>query len=440
MHLEPVFAFSVLALTVGLSLGRPQIGRFRIHHAQAGLIGAALTVLLGIAPPEVLVTAARLLAGPVVTIVSLMVITLVADRAGLFAELADFLARRARGRGRVLFSSLFLTGTLLGTVFTNDAAVLIFTPLVFHLVERISDGQWTPENKLPFYFAVLFVANLVGGLVTANPINILVASLFRIGFVEYARWMIVPALVSIAVSFAGLWLFFGPSIPKFFQPLPPRPFTGSRRLQWLCGLVLAGTLLGFFAGPELGVPTWAIAVAGAATLCAVQAAGSRDGLRPIVKGVGWDVLIFLCGMFVVGLGLRQVGLTHEIGDLIEQLSGGDPARMRLSTGLVAGTASAVINNHPTANMMAWVIQGLPFAGSEKRLLAFAALIGGDLGPKMLPIGSLAALMWFRILRDRGVRIPYSLYIRVGVPVTLAAIVLSLLTLNLEALLFRVPPG
>ncbi|MDQ2870953.1 MAG: SLC13 family permease [Acidobacteriota bacterium] len=438
MHTQPMFAFSVLALTVGLSLGQPRIGRYRIHHAQAGLIGAALTILLGIAPPEILLTAARLLLIPVVTIVSLMVITLVADRAGLFGELADLLARRARGRGRVLFSLLFLTGTILGTVFTNDAAVLIFTPLVFHLVERISDGGWTRENKLPFYFAVLYIANLVGGLVIANPINIVVASIFHIGFVEYARWMILPAIVSIAVSFAGLWLFFGASIPKTFPPLPPRRPSAAPRKQILCGIVLGVTLVGFFAGPAIGVPTWLIAAGGAALLCLVHGASSREGLKPIVKGVGWDVLIFLCGMFIVGLGLRQAGVTTALGDLIQQLSGGDLARMRLSTGLVAGTASAIINNHPTADMMAWVIQGFSLGGGEKRLLAFAALIGGDLGPKMLPIGSLAALMWFRLLRDKGVHIPYSLYIRVGIPVTLAAILFSLLALNLEALVVGAP--
>jgi len=44
-------------------------------------------------------------------------------------------------------------------------------------------------------------------------------------------------------------------------------------------------------------------------------------------------------------------------------------------------------------------------------------------------------MWFRILRSKGVEISYWLYIKIGVPVTLAAILLSTLTLNLEYALY-----
>ncbi len=77
--------------------------------------------------------------------------------------------------------------------------------------------------------------------------------------------------------------------------------------------------------------------------------------------------------------------------------------------------SSVINNHPTADMMGLAIRDMTFSAGPQvnKFLALAALIGGDLGPKMLPIGSLAAMMWFRLLADKGVRISYRQYIGLG---------------------------
>lgn len=429
-------AFSIISLTVGLSLWRPHIGRLRVHHGAAAVLGAFLTVVLGVLPPDLLLTAARLLAAPVVTIVSLMVVTQVAERAGLFAILGAALARQARGSGRRLFALLFFAGVMVGTVFTNDAAVLIFTPIVFGLVEKIGGSSWKAENKLPFYFAVLYIANLVGALVIANPINLVVSNLLGIGFVEFAAWMALPAAVSVGVSFAGVWWYFRKQIPREFAvALPEDRESRPGPEQLLCATVVAVILLGFFTEPVTGIPTWLAALAGAVALLLVHSTAGRGKPGPILRGVGWDVIVFMCGMFVIGLGLRHVGFTHLLGGLIEQISGASLEVRRVFVGLLAGTCSAIINNHPTADLMAFTIQDFALPLPEKKLLAFAALIGGDLGPKMLPIGSLAALIWFRLLRDRGVEVPYSLYIRIGVPVTFAALVAALLALELQVWTF-----
>jgi arsenical pump membrane protein len=153
--------------------------------------------------------------------------------------------------------------------------------------------------------------------------------------------------------------------------------------------------------------------------------------RQILAGVGWDVLVFVFGIFIVAMGLRNAGLTHAIGSLLLFLGRESVMLLSVATAFVAAISSSIMNNHPTVDMMSWVIRDLALPASETRHLALSALVGGDLGPKMLPIGSLAALLWFRILRAKGVDIPFSLYIVIGIPLTIAAVALSVLVLNAE---------
>ncbi len=431
-----VAALSVLGLTVSLSLSRPSIGRIRIEPAFAAVIGALVTVSSGLLPWSALFSTLEFLSLPVLTIVSLMVITLVAERAGFFRLLAWRIAKAAKGNGVRLFTYLFFTGTITGTLFTNDAAVLIFTPMVYHLIEEIAEDSWKEAHKVPYYFAVLYVANLVGAFIISNPINIIVSGWFGIGFAEYAVWMIVPAMVSMVVTYYGMRIFFRRSIPEKCRKRPQSEVkTASSVFMITSGLVLLFTLLGFFAEGLTGIPAGYVAAAAAVVMAVVHRMVGRGSLVNIGKGIGWDAIIFVVGIFIVVSGLRNAGFTGIIGNIIMKALGSGEQTATFATGFIAGSCSAFMNNHPVAGVMAMAIRDLSLADISTRLLAFSALIGGDLGPKMLPIGSLAALMWFRILRNKGVEISYWQYIKLGVPVTLAAILLSVLTLNLEYILY-----
>jgi arsenical pump membrane protein len=111
--------------------------------------------------------------------------------------------------------------------------------------------------------------------------------------------------------------------------------------------------------------------------------------------------------------LRNAGL---VGRLSSLYAGGDVAVV----GLTSAIGSAVINNHPMsiANMLA-----LHDAGSSR--LALAALVGGDLGPRLLPMGSLAGLLWLEKLREAKVEIPLGRFVLIGLALTLPTLVLSL---------------
>ena len=270
-------AISILSLTIGLSLPRPRVGQVRIQPATAAMFGATLTVAVGLLSPLEAWEVLEFLARPVLTIVSLMIITIVASQAGFFRMLAWRLAKSAGGNTRSLFARLFFAGTITGTLFTNDAAVLIFTPMVYQLVQEIQEPTWTDANRAPFYFAVLYVANLVGALVISNPINIIVADWFGIGFVEYAFWMVIPAFVSMIVTYFGLVLFFRRSIPATYRvptsieaPTSAESSSQGRKLRVVTAGVLIATLIGFFSEPWSGIPTAFVAGIGALLLLVIH--------------------------------------------------------------------------------------------------------------------------------------------------------------------------
>ncbi|HUQ94047.1 MAG TPA: ArsB/NhaD family transporter [Bryobacteraceae bacterium] len=436
MPAPDVAALSILAVTVGIALGRPRIGAIQVHHSHAAIIGASLCLVTGLVPLDLGWHALQVLARPLVTIVSLMVMTLVAERLGLFALLGRGIARAAGGSGRRLFTYLFFAGALTGALFTNDAAVLILTPLVCDLIREIETDQWRESNKLPYYFAVLYVANLVGALVISNPINLIVSSIFGISFLEYAAWMALPALLSVFTSYFGLLWFFRDAIPERFEYSGRRDWPERNAATlWICAATLLLTLVGFFTGNLAGIPLWAVAAAGALGLTALYSTRPGSNLTAILRGVGWDVIVFVVGIFIVAYGLRAAGLASQLGRLLQALAGTSLSALSSVTAISAAVCSSVMNNHPTANIMAMVIDDFGKPAAESKLLALSALIGGDLGPKMLPIGSLAALLWFRMLRDRGVTVSHRLYIRIGIPVTLCAVALSVTVLNLEYILW-----
>src|SRR3972149_6846134 len=151
-----------------LSLPQPRIGTIRLHHGWAAPLGALLMLaLLPDSMQNILIPSLKVLARPIVIIISLMVIPLLARRAGLFDWILGAIARRAKGDGRKLFFWLFLVGVLTGAIFTNDAAVLILTPLVC-LMSR----TWTGLKPVPYLFAVLNIANLVCRLLLEKKINL----------------------------------------------------------------------------------------------------------------------------------------------------------------------------------------------------------------------------------------------------------------------------
>lgn len=412
--------YGAVAVTLGLVVTRPRLAKgFRITPAMAALAGVAVLAAFGSVRFSDLAWAAQTMWRPLIGIVAIMVMTGVARRTGVLDSAADLVFRRAGDDAKKLFGLVFLFGAITAAVLNNDSAVLLLTPLVVAAARKRH-----PALVVPLAFAVFLSAG-VAPVIVSNPMNMVVATVAGIGFNEYALRMAGPALGGAVVTFLMLRVVFRKELGAAVSPSPSPSASESTSTSTstpaLRRVVLIGLLAVVAAYPIvsfLGGPVWVVAVGGAALLLALA---SRAGHRPLTvvrQEAHLDVLLFLVAVLVLSLGLRNVGVVDHLS---RAYAGAGPMKI----GLLSAGGSAILNNHPMANlnMLALVPSGSASLADPRRVLA--ALIGGDLGPRLFPMGSLAGLLWLEMLRRAGVNVSVGRFVLVGLVTTLPTLAVCL---------------
>jgi arsenical pump membrane protein len=160
--------------------------------------------------------------------------------------------------------------------------------------------------------------------------------------------------------------------------------------------VLALTLAGFAAAGPLGLDAAWPAAAGALAMVACE-------------GVSWRALDLPLLGFVLGLGLivRAVA-DHGLGALADHvLPGGAGLPELLGAAALAALLANVLNNLPALLVL------LPAAAAAGTPTVLAVLIGVNAGPNLTYTGSLATLLWRRVLRERDEEPSATEFLRLG---------------------------
>ncbi|KTT97915.1 arsenical pump membrane protein [Sphingomonas yabuuchiae] len=364
--------------------------------------------------------------------VAIILISLLLDEAGLFEWAALHVARWGGGQGCRLFVLIVLLGAGVSALFANDGAALILTPIVISMLRALG---FKDKATLAFVMAAGFIADTASlPLVVSNLVNIVSADFFQVGFGDYASVMVPVDLVSIAATLAALLLFFRRDIPTDHDvralraPREAIRDAATFRAGWI---VLALLLAGFFLLEPLGVPVSAVAAAGAILLLVIAGRGHVIPTAKVLSGAPWQVVIFSLGMYLVVYGLRNAGLTNHLAALLDSSAQGGVWGAALGTGIIAAVLSSVMNNMPTVLVGALSIDATHATGAVREAMIYANVIGCDLGPKLTPIGSLATLLWLHVLGQKGVRIGWGYYFRVGVTLTVPVLLITLAALALR---------
>ncbi|ARS52896.1 arsenic transporter [Kushneria konosiri] len=427
-----MLALSIFVITLVLVIWQPR----GLGIGWSAMGGALVALVTGVVGWDDVATVWDIVWDATFTFVALIIISLILDEAGFFSWAALHIARWGNGRGPLLFVLIVMLGAVIAALFANDGAALLLTPIVLAILVRL---DFSARAALAFIIATGFVADTTSlPLVISNLVNIVTANYFEIGFGEYALVMVPVNLVSLGATLAVLWLYCRREIPRHYDQgrleAPASAIIDVRVFRAAFPL-LAVLLIALFVTAHWAVPFTFIMGAAALVLMAIAGRwGRREKpvieLSRVLRHAPWQIVLFSLGMYLVVYGLGQAGLTEDAANMLTQLAGQGTFVATVGTGVGLAVLASIVNNLPSTLIGALAIDQAQVPELTRQLMAYASVIGNDLGPKFTPIGSLATLLWLHVLAGKGHRIGWGQYMKVGLVITPPVLLATLVALAL----------
>jgi len=271
---------------------------------------------------------------------------------------------------------------------------------------------------VPLAITTVWLANTASLLLpVSNLTNLLAFAAAGVSFLHFTALMAVPWLVAVAVEYLVFRWFFAVDLGAVARP-PAAPADRPAAPVFVLA-VLGLTLAGFAVASLVGVdPAW-VAFAGAAALAVRALAQRRTTPTAILRAAGVPFLLFVLALGVVVRAVVDNGLDDALAHVTPA---GSTLPALLGWAGVAAVLANLINNLPA------VLALLPLAAAVGAPAVLAVLIGVNLGPNLTYVGSLATLLWRRVLHRHDTTVDLGEFSRLGlltVPLSLVGSTIGL---------------
>jgi len=434
-----VIFFGVIAL----------IATEKMHLTIAAFLGAMLLVFLHILTLDQAIQYISRGHATLALFFGVMVIVRSFEPTKIFDYLATQIVVLAKGEGKRLLLSIVTIAAPICALLPNATTVMLLAPLLPPIAQDIN------VNVVPLLILMVFVANSAGLLtLVGDPATFIVGDAINMSFTDYLVKLSLGGVIAIGVIVALLPILFPDIWRKRLSSLNqlPHPVVNHPRMLALGSLVVALVLILFVVGDQLPVPISppAIALLGAALCLLLTHHSGIDTVQNILRDIDWSTLIFFMSVFVLIGGLQETGIISAASGLLALAIGKNIALGTLVLLVMTGILSSLIPNIPlvaamvplmkeylvNVNLAGPEILATDFAGqvSPEILPLFVAMMfGATLGGNGTLVGASSNIVAAGIAEQHGKTITFHEFLRYGLPVMSAQLVVISLFVMLRFL-------
>lgn len=398
----------------------------KIHRTVIAMLGAASIIALGVISQDNAFGSIDF--NTIGLLIGMMIIVGITRQSGVFEFLAIKSAKLAGGKPLAILAIMALFTGLASALLDNVTTVLLVVPITYAICDRLA------INVLPFLFAEILASN-IGGTATliGDPPNIMIGSATGLGFIDFLTNLTLPALLILAVTIILLVLIYRHDLettPDRIQNIIAMNEKQAIKDWGLLNrslIVLGLTMVGFLLHQALHLESATIALLGASLLMLV----SGEHPEEVLLNIEWPTIFFFAGLFILVGGLVETGVIEWIARQALLLTGGELMQTGILVLWLSAIASAFVDNIPFVATMIPLLQTMGQMSSLPMEPTWWALsLGACLGGNGTLIGASANVVVAGIAEKYGDRISFIDYLKIGFPMMLVSVLLSMVYLYL----------
>ena len=405
----------------------------KIQKSVVALVGAALTLLLGLLPfhGHYDSTAGQYIRSVfdyiefevIFLLIGMMILVHIASRSGVFKWMALQILKATKGHPKLVLFALEAFTAVASAFLDNVTTVVLIMPVTFVIAKEFD------TDPVPFLITEVLASN-IGGTATliGDPPNIIIGAKAGLSFMDFVNELTLIITIIFIVSIAILVFLFRKSLKatkekmEHIANLDNSKTITDKGLMIRSMVTLALVILGFVTHDITGIPAYVFAVAGASFLLIFEKP------KEIYCDVEWLTIFFFIGLFIIIGGFEANGGISFLADKLIELTQGSLTAATMFILWGSGILSGIIDNIPyTATMaplIAQVQHTLPYAGEGHHPLWWALSLGACLGGNLTIIGAAANVIVSETSTSKGHPISFMRFMKYGSLVTFISLTLS----------------